>query len=115
MATKIVDREDELIELGLPSDYLASGDRVTIAESETVLRAIIEGVDLVESFDSCSCRSCEQRSGIGIDAIGHCERTPEPAGYTATSNAYMPSWMYRGSLLGKYRALQVASSDRVSK
>jgi hypothetical protein len=30
---KIVLREDELIELGLPSDYLASGDRVTIRKA----------------------------------------------------------------------------------
>jgi hypothetical protein len=33
LATKIVLREDELIELGLPSDYLASGDRVTIRKA----------------------------------------------------------------------------------
>jgi hypothetical protein len=134
LAPKIVRREDELIKLGLPGDYLASGDRVEIkkalvskfveaaqglllavhdnapfypapirkaasethgaakdlidkhltalthlakgnditksdqfiAESETALRAIIEGVELVESLIRDRLEAVEVVNNVGV-------------------------------------------------
>jgi hypothetical protein len=76
----------DLIDMHLTAlTHFAKGVDVTqgeqfIAESETVLRSIVEGVDLVESLIRdrlAAVEVCEQHSRIGINATGHCERNSD--------------------------------------
>jgi hypothetical protein len=104
LATKVVLREDELIELGLPSDYLASGDRVTIRKAlaskfvEAAQGLLLSVHDNAPFYPAPIRKAANDTHGAAKDLIDQTESRSDPSGEVAQCPGSRLASLVPGSL-----------------